>query len=513
MSTPAVAFSNGQIYNPVPLVSISSNPVQNKIAKFHDSYTINLVGTILVGAGAKDTVVSGGTSGTVEDGGAGKVLSIQKQITELLHTSNQLTIGNMVFQGLTVQSIDFEEGTYVNTCRYTVTLNAVKKTGDLNSHFGYVGAEGHLAATQLDTYGIEDFQETYEISSEEGQGVTNAAGTAAYARIDTITRTSTVTARQNHSITSSRYDGRSAWRRAGDYLNQYIGTNAKIYNGVADFMGFAQTAASNEFSANHARVISVDKANGSVTYTDTFTLIKGFTTSIETYEISGGSSTSSPFVTATVSGTIKGMSYWEGTEWDTKTVDQGDSPISLAQGKWSTISNAGACGLSSEVYRRANTAVSVTLNAVPTSVSVTANEITGEVSYNASYDNRPTRYFPNTISENITINDTHPGDQYAIVPVIGSSSGPVLQFTFGRTEYRRSLSLDLQFDFKNVGYGASGLAGSPSSTEPYKTILRALIDTYKPTSVGAQTAFLSPPSESWSPMDGRYSLTLEWVYG
>ena len=61
--------------------------------------------------------------------------------------------------------------------------------------------------------------------------------------------------------------------------------------------------------------------------------------------------------------------------------------------------------------------------------------------------------------------------------------------------------------------GASGLAGSPSSTEPYKTILRALIDTYKPTSVGAQTAFLSPPSESWSPMDGRYSLTLEWVYG
>ena len=62
MSTPAVAFSNGQIYNPVPLVSISSNPVQNKIAKFHDSYTINLVGTILVGAGAKDTVVSGGTS-------------------------------------------------------------------------------------------------------------------------------------------------------------------------------------------------------------------------------------------------------------------------------------------------------------------------------------------------------------------------------------------------------------------------------------------------------------------
>ena len=35
MSTPAVVFNNGQIYNPVPLVSISSNPVQNKIAKFH----------------------------------------------------------------------------------------------------------------------------------------------------------------------------------------------------------------------------------------------------------------------------------------------------------------------------------------------------------------------------------------------------------------------------------------------------------------------------------------------
>ena len=510
MSTPAVVFNNGQIYNPVPLVSISSNPVQNKIAKFHDSYTINLVGTILVGAGGKDTIVNG--AGSSSGTGAAKILSIQKQITELLHSANQLTIGNMVFQGLTVQSIDFEEGIYVNTCRYTVSLNAVKKTGDYGSHFGPLASEGHLAAAKLDSYGIEDFQETYEISSEEGQGFTSTAGTAAYARINTITRTSTATARQDHGTTTNRYTGRSAWRRAGDYLSEYIGSNAKIYNGVSDFMSFAQTAASNEFSANHARVVSVDKANGSVTYTDTFTLVKDFATAIETYEITGGNSTSSPFVTATVSGTIEGMSYWEGTEWDTNTLNQGDSPISLAQGKWSTISNAGACGLSSEVYKRANTAVSVTLNAIPTSVSVTANEITGEVSYNASYDNRPTRYFPNTISENITINDTHPGDQYAVVPVIGSASGPVLQFTFGRTEYRRSLSVDLQFDFKNVGYGAAGLAGSPSYTEPYKSTLRSLINTYKPTNIGATTAFLNPPSESWSPMDGRYSLTLEWVY-
>ena len=148
MSTPAVAFNNGQIYNPVPLVSISSNPVQTKIAKFHESYTINLVGTILVGADSKDTVVAGASS--VNSGsGASKILSIQKQITELVHNSNQLTIGNMVFQGLTVQSIDFQEGIYVNTCPYTITINAVKKTGDFGSHFGYVGTEGHLAAEDL----------------------------------------------------------------------------------------------------------------------------------------------------------------------------------------------------------------------------------------------------------------------------------------------------------------------------------------------------------------------------
>ena len=81
------------------------------------------------------------------------------------------------------------------------------------------------------------------------------------------------------------------------------------------------------------------------------------------------------------------------------------------------------------MYRRANSAVGVTLNARPLSVSVSANEITGEVTYNASYDNRPTNYFPNSISENITVSDTSPGDQYAVIPVIGGSTGPILQFT------------------------------------------------------------------------------------
>ena len=92
----------------------------------------------MLGLDSKDTVVAGASS--VNSGsGASKILSIQKQITELVHKSNQLTIGNMVFQGLTVQSIDFQEGIYVNTCPYTITINAVKKTRMFGSHFGYVG--------------------------------------------------------------------------------------------------------------------------------------------------------------------------------------------------------------------------------------------------------------------------------------------------------------------------------------------------------------------------------------
>ena len=509
MSTPAIVFSAGQIYNPIPLVSISNAPSENKLLHFGKNHTITLVGTILVGAGAKDTVVSGG-GGSASGSGAEKILQIQKQIKDLVHKSNQLTVGAMVFSGLTVQSIDFQEGIYVNTCPYTITINATKENSDVRG--SQFDTNTTVQSPNPAGYDLEDFNETFEITPDESFGYTSADGSSAFPRIQRIVRTVTATgATVDTSNSTTRQSGLSAWERANNYLYAHIGDDA--YKGIQSFLTDAANGTQNSFAADHSRVISIDKAAGSATYTDTFVLIKGFTQAIETYEISSSDDSGNPFVGASVNGTIKGMSYWEQyNEWDTANANASDSPISNAQAKWNAISNGGACGVSSEMYRRANSAVGVTLNARPLSVSVSANEITGEVTYNASYDNRPTNYFPNSISENITVSDTSPGDQYAVIPVIGGSTGPILQFTFGRTEYRRSLSIDIQFDFKNVGYSANHLIGSPSRTEPYKSTLRGLIETYEPSTNGASTWYLSPPSESWSPLEGRYSLTLEWVY-
>ncbi len=510
MSTPAIVFDGGQIYNPIPLVSISSSPSENKIIHFGKNHTITLVGTILVGADGKDTIVDGG--GAVSGTGASKIISIQKAITKLVHKSNQLTVGAMVYSGLTVQSIDFQEGIYVNTCAYTITINATKENADERGlHFD---ADTSAQSPSLLAYNLEDFNETFEITPDESFGYTSADGSAAFPRIQRLVRTVTATGSTiDTSNTSKRNSGLAAWEQANNYIYAFLGTGTNVYKGISSFLGSASVGTTNQFAADHSRVISIDKASGSATYTDTFVLLKGFTQAIETFEISSNDDASNPFVGATVNGTIKGISYWEqDNEWDTSDANASDSPISNAQAKWTTISNGGACGIASEMYKRANSAVGVTLNARPLSVSVSANEVTGEVTYNASYDNRPTNYFTNAISENVTVSDTSPGDQYAVIPVIGGSTGPILQFTFGRTEYRRSLSIDIQFDFKNIGYSGNSLVGSPSRTEPYKSTLRGLIESYEPSTNGASTWYLSPPSESWSPLDGRYSLTLEWVY-
>ena len=159
------------------MVSISNAPSENKLLHFGKNHTITLVGTILVGAGAKDTVVSGG-GGSASGSGAEKILQIQKQIKDLVHKSNQLTVGAMVFSGLTVQSIDFQEGIYVNTCPYTITINATKENSDVRG--SQFDTNTTVQSPDPAGYDLEDFNETFEITPDESFGYTSADGSSAF---------------------------------------------------------------------------------------------------------------------------------------------------------------------------------------------------------------------------------------------------------------------------------------------------------------------------------------------
>jgi len=237
-----------------------------------------------------------------------------------------------------------------------------------------------------------------------------------------------------------------------------------------------------------------------------------------------------PFVNVSIQGQIKGLSslvpssvYFGGQYQDQSLIQDANkrdprflvSPYMNALEKWYNISKNGAFGYKSDLYRRANSVVAVELNSQPLDISLGMNEYTGEIDYSLSFDNRPTNIIYGTLFEDISINETYPGDVYSLIPVIGRKTGPVLQYNGSRTEYSRDLSIDLVMDSTKIPYdtGRKMLQRRPSAINPTASQLESLIHELSPQyEPGIRKYFHDPPQESWNPKTGQYSFSIRWIY-
>jgi hypothetical protein len=53
----------------------------------------------------------------------------------------------------------------------------------------------------------------------------------------------------------------------------------------------------------------------------------------------------------------------------------------------------------------------------------------------------------------------------------------------------------------------------PSLNEPFKSQINSIIHAYSPIQeADIRKYFVSPPSETWDPSTGRYSLQINWTY-
>ena len=227
-------------------------------------------------------------------------------------------------------------------------------------------------------------------------------------------------------------------------------------------------------------------------------------------------STSDPFVTVSIDGAIKGLSNIPPDKLGNPVLTAISGAYANALNKYNGISNSGQFGLTSDIYKRANNLVAVQLNSQPTSLSIGTNQYTGDITYNLSFNNRPTNIISGVVSEVIQINDTYPGDVFAIIPVLGRKTGPILQYIGGRTEYKRDVSINLVMDYTKISY--SGVRNSlilkkPSLVEPTASQLARLLKELSPQGEpGVRKYFISPPSESWSPKEGTYSFNISFTY-
>ncbi len=455
-----------------------------------------------------------------------------------------------------VLDISFEEGIYVDKCDYTITLEAdtllnsklhvdaegalilgdgiarsglyehdLVRDGEKQFHpLGY--PSNHPILASLSGAFINDFSEDWSLETDE-----SATEQPHINRSYRITHTINATGKTHYGpkdeteVGSQEVVKRKAWEQARLFVQSKLCSSVKdLYPNSAGIIGKGVINLHDAYQGyNHTRTEQINESAGSYSVTETFLLASG--NAYETYNMSISSDTSNPFVSVSIDGNVKGLTPIppSGASFGGSNVSAfehlnhvGSGAYDTAIRKYMMISNSGKFGIGSDLYKRANAAVAVQLNSQPNSVSLGMNENTGEITYNLSFDNRPTNIVSGVLSENITVNDTYPGDVFAVIPVLGRPTGPVLQYIGGRTEYRRDVQLSLQMDYTKIPYGStrnSLLLKKPSVIEPTASQISKLIQELSPEGEqGVRKYFLSAPQESWSPKEGSYNISLSWVY-
>lgn len=456
-------------------------------------------------------------------------------------------------------SINFAEGIWVNKCDYTITLEAQFL---LDRNDKVIGSESYATRTfkpgdngwtgggnlTIDNFlsrvggFIEDFQESWSLEPEDGNGNTfDPYTTENITRIYRLTRNITA---KGKNITGYECFGTQdpnfyrAHEQARRYVVNHINNSGLMTNHYDDYPGhslatyFASGAINlNAYlhgGYNHSRTENIDITQGTYSLQDTWILSSG--SAYENYSLSLSSSEGESRNRVSIEGTIKGLTSIpaSGSIFGGNANQPANTAYENAINKYRTITNHGQFGLSAHVYKRAqNAAGGITLNHVPLSLSLATNEFTGEISYTIEYDDRPPKFVTGAISENISVSDTYPGDVFAVIPVIGRPTGPVLQYIGGRTEYQRSLtiellvntssSLDPQNILDRVDYAEFKnrqlLLRKPSLVSPTREDIVQIINAYSPArEPGIRKYFISPPQETWDPKEGRYTLNLNWTY-
>ena len=436
-----------------------------------------------------------------------------------------------------VLSVDFQEGIYVERADYTITLEAdTLLNGDKVNNEGsliVLGAdeafgrpeegktENELLVAMSGAF-ITDFSEDWSIETDEAQGESLA-----------LPRSYRIS--HNINATGKTHFGPDGKQKAWEQARKFV-TNRLANNPAGDYpniMGQIGSGTINLVDAyrgfNHVRSENLSESAGSYSVSENWLIAQG--SAYENFNLSISSSTDNPFVSVSIDGNIKGLSEYSPSGFggddlskayghpvnggrDSNTPPSGAYDNAL--GKYHEISNTGQFGLTSNVYKRANNSVAVQLNSQPKSVSLGTNQYTGEVTYNLQFDNRPTNIISGVLSETISVNDTYPGDIFAVIPVLGRATGPILQYIGGRTEYKRDISINLVMDYTSVPYGSGRnplLLKKPSVVEPTATQIGSLIKELSPAGEpGIRKYFVSPPSESWNPKEGSYSFNLSWTY-
>lgn len=491
-----------------------------------NGYNITLNGDILPNKGHPIAVGSSGSfstsswttsispdddplSSNLEDKLLAATIAKQQKIQELFTSGTAIPVmiygygesSGISFVG-NVENITFpEDGRWALPSKYSIVLSTNKLDGEPESF----------------NYFISDAQENWNIvESDQVKLNFNGYTLESINKVFNVTHTLSAVGRPVYNTDGSYLNG-APWQQASGYVRSVLGLGTgQTPNSLLSPLF---TMASGYGIANRKIEETVDELAGSYAINETFTAYKtGISPFPALEQMSFSVDQGEEYLqSVNVQGTIQGLDTFQNTSQSNKL-----NSYFNASGYFDAIQ--------SHIYNRA---LSITkldwIHPIPVSKSVARDPNAGTIVYSYSYNDRPPNIISGSISEDIAINDTYPGQYFAIEPVIGRDQ-PILQYLNSRSEYRRTLSIDVSMGriTSNWSSGApNGYWSTATSGNVYNWLVQQkpsvtqtqafqiIFDAANPANdsgVIPSKVFYTAPQETWNPKTGRYSYTIEWVY-
>lgn len=364
--------------------------------------------------------------------------------------------GNPINCNPRIKKIEFQEGNFINTCKYVIQLEA-----DVLYLNG--GSTIDDAGDPLN-FKISKASEDWNLEPGDDK--------ARFFRL-----THSLSAQGKRFFSSSGTLDNSAYLNAKNYclnaIGQGIDDTIVASTGV---FNFSSMSAYNYVRTQHDNILG-----GAFQVTESWILYdpgSGNPPALENYTVNIKTEDNG-LTSVSCEGSLQGYQV------------SNNSTYAVLSSRYNNASGQFYLNVRPNIFSRCQTAAGLTLNPTALSLSESHNILNGEISYSQQYNNRCIPVTSGARSEIISLQDDNAGDVFAMIPVLGRPLGPVFQDISTKTPRRRNISIEILMGQSTIQ--ASAVRPNTDS----------LVLSFKPASPSG--IFLESDKIGWTDRNGRYT--------
>jgi hypothetical protein len=300
----------------------------------------------------------------------------------------------------------------------------------------------------------------------------------------------------NGTIKGRKYEGdidpKQAYIRAKTYFDS-LDEETFFYNRIVSPTYFPEASSIGLRLNPLSKNVDLNEAEGSISYAYDLNnrLNDGDISSDyvqEDYTVNSSFNATDGKRTYTINGTIIGLAIADATR---------ESRYNNAINYWDSVAKPNVYSRIQAYY----SGVSIPNNN-PISIEIQKNKNSAQLTYAYTFNNQPAPLLPGALFENINVSEQNANrtvQTVARIPIIGRSTGPIIQQMSTTTERQRNLSIEVF-----LGPISSGTLLDSFNAKPN-------YDTYV-SQLAPDGGFIQDDNESWSWRDGHYTRNVTWIH-